>query len=323
VFERIAPRTKVRDDSVGGPGVPSALLMHDRRSGRSVAISIAATLAIVLAGCADRGNPSVPTTPASAQPQASSADEPSAASSPAESVQPSTVAASENPAKVVEGKAYRPTIVPADFTTKITNPFMPLVPGTALTYKGAGEKNVFNVTDRTREVLGVTTIVVRDKAYRGSELVEDTEDWFAQDALGNVWYFGEATAECQGNRIVSHHGAWEAGVDGAQPGIVMLANPQLGDYYRQEYLKGEAEDVAKVLRLDETISNTLGTYPDVLITQDFSRLEPQVVEHKKYAPGVGLVQEQLVKGGSEIVDLVEIDPSSGSGPSTAGDLCQG
>jgi hypothetical protein len=297
--------------------------MHDRRSGRSVAISIAATLAIVLAGCADRGNPSVPTIPASAQPQASSADEPSSALTPTESVEPSAVAAFENPAKVVEGKAYRPTIVPTEFTIEITNPLMPLLPGTAMTYKGGSEMNVFNVTDRTREVMGVTTIVVRDKAFRGGELIEDTEDWFAQDAVGNVWYFGEATAECQGNRIVSRHGAWEAGVDGAQPGIVMLANPDIGDYYRQEYLKGEAEDVAKVLRLDETISNTLGTYPDVLITEDFSRLEPQVVEHKKYAPGVGLVQEQIVKGGSEIVELVKIHPSSGSRPSTAGDLCQG
>jgi predicted small lipoprotein YifL len=297
--------------------------MHDRRPGRSVALSIVATLAIILAGCGNRGNPSVPPAPASAEPQASPTAQQSEGSPAAASVQPSAVVASENPAKVVQGQAYRPTIVPAEFTTEITNPFMPLVPGTALTYKGGSEKNVFNVTDRTREVMGVTTIVVRDKAYQGSELVEDTEDWFAQDAAGNVWYFGEATAECQGNRIVSHHGAWEAGVDGAQPGIVMLANPQLGDYYRQEYLKGEAEDVAKVVRLNETISHTLGTYPDVLITEDFTRLEPQVVEHKKYAPGVGLVEEQIVKGGSEIVELVKIDPSSGSGPSTAGDLCQG
>jgi hypothetical protein len=297
--------------------------MHDRRPVLSVAISIAATLAIVLAGCADRGNPSVPTTPASAQPQASSADEPSAASSPAESVQPSTVAASENPAKVVEGKAYSPTIVPAEFTTEITNPYMPLVPGTALTYKGRHEMNVFSVTDRTREVMGVTTIVVRDKAFEDGALVEDTEDWFAQDAAGNVWYFGEATAECDGNRIVSHHGAWEAGVDGAQPGIVMLANPDLGDHYRQEYLKGQAEDVAKVIRLDSTVTNSLGTYANVLITEDFTRLEPQLVEHKKYAPGVGLVEDQAVKGSSDLAKLVKIDPSAGAGPSTAGDLCQG
>jgi hypothetical protein len=296
--------------------------MHDRRSGRSVALTIAATLAIVLAGCADRGNPSAPVAPASTQPQASPVDQPSAGSPAAASPESSAAVASENPAEVIEGKAYRPSIDASEFTTEITNPYMPLVPGTALTYKGDGEMNVFNVTDRTREVMGVTTIVVRDRAYAGGELVEDTEDWFAQDTAGNVWYFGEATAECSGNRIVSHHGAWEAGVDGAQPGIVMLASPDIGDYYRQEYFKGEAEDVAKVIRLDSTITNALGTYPNVLITEDFTRLEPAIVEHKKYAPGVGLVEEQLVKGGSGVVKLVEIDPAAGAGPSTAGDLCR-
>jgi hypothetical protein len=297
--------------------------MHDRRSGRSVALSIAATLAIVLAGCADRGTPSVPIAPASAQPQASPVDLPSADSSAAASPEPSAVVASENPAEVIEGQAYHPRIVPTEFTTEITNPYMPLVPGTALTYKGDGEMNVFNVTDRTREVMGITTIVVRDRAFAGGQLVEDTEDWFAQDTAGNVWYFGEATAECDGTRIVSHHGAWEAGVDGAQPGIVMLANPEIGDYYRQEYLKGEAEDVAKVVRLDSTITNALGSYPNVLITEDFTRLEPAIVEHKKYAPGVGLVEEQLVKGGSGVVKLTNVHPTAGAGPSTAGDLCQG
>ena len=284
--------------------------MHDRRSGRSVALSIAATLAIALAGCADRGTPSVPVAPASAQPQANPVDQ-------------SAGAASENPAEVVEGEAYRPTIVPSEFTTEITNQYMPLVPGMAMTYKSANEMNVFSVTDRTREVMGVLTVVVRDKAYEDGELVEDTEDWFAQDAVGNVWYFGEATAECDGTRVVSHHGAWEAGVDGAQPGIVMLANPQLGDFYRQEYLKGEAEDVAKVIRLHSTITNALGTYPNVLITEDFTRLEPEVVEHKKYAPGVGLIEDQKVKGGSDIVKLAKIDPAAGSGPATVGDLCAG
>jgi hypothetical protein len=250
-------------------------------------------------------------------------DQPSAGSSAAASPEPSAVVASENPAEVIEGQTYRPTIVPSEFTTEITNPYMPLVPGTALTYKGAGEMNVFNVTDRTREVMGVTTMVVRDRAFAGGELVEDTEDWFAQDSVGNVWYFGEATAECDGHRIVSHHGAWEAGVDGAQPGIVMLANPEIGAYYRQEFLRGEAEDVARVVRLDSTITSALGTYPNVLITEDFTRLEPAIVEHKKYAPGVGLVEEQIVKGGSGVIKLTEIHPTAGAGPSTAGDLCQG
>ncbi len=297
--------------------------MHDRPSGRFVALSIMATLAIALTGCANRGNPSVPVAPVTSE-QPNPADQPSAGASPAASpVESSPAPASDNPAKVVEGKAYHPTIVPADFTTEITNLYMPLEPGTALTYKGAGEMNVFNVTDRTREVMGVTTVVVRDRAFENGQLVEDTEDWFAQDLAGNVWYFGEATAECDGNRIVSRNGAWEAGVDGAQPGIVMLANPDVGDYYRQEYLRGEAEDVARVVKLNATIENPLGTYPNVVITEDFTKLEPAIVEHKKYAPGVGLVEEQIVKGGSGIVELTKVHPSAGAGPSTAGDLCQG
>jgi hypothetical protein len=164
---------------------------------------------------------------------------------------------------------------------------------------------------------------VRDKVYEDGQLAEDTEDWFAQDSAGNVWYFGEATAECDGTRVVNHDGAWEAGVDGAEPGIVMLANPEIGDYYRQEYLHGEAEDVARVVRLNATITNPLGTYRNVVITEDFTKLEPDIIEHKKYAPGVGVVEEQTVKGGSGIIELTKVDPSAGAGPSTAGELCQG
>jgi hypothetical protein len=298
--------------------------MHGRRSGRFVALSIVATLAIALAGCADRGNSSVPPAPAtSAQPQANPADHPPVASSAgALSAGASAAAASANPAKVVEGKAYRPTIIPNDFTTEITNAYMPLAPGTAMTYKAAGEHDVFTVTDRTREVMGVMTVIVRDQAFEDGALIEDTEDWFAQDIAGNVWYFGEATAECDGRKVTSRHGSWEAGVDGAQPGIVMLAQPEMGDYYRQEYLLGEAEDVARVVRLNATIKHALGSYSNVVITEDFTRLDRSLVEHKKYAPGIGLVEEQLIKGGSGIVKLAEVDTSAGAGP-TAGGLCQG
>jgi hypothetical protein len=301
------------------------VIMHGR-TGRIVGMTITAALAIALTGCADKGGPSAPVGPATSnqpQPNPDHSAAPSVAGPESASPAASPAAASANPAKVVDGKRYRPTIIPAEFTTQITNAFLPLVPGTAMTYQGAGEKDVFNVTDRTREVMGVTTIVVRDQAFEGSALIEDTEDWFAQDAAGNVWYFGESTAECDGHQVVSRHGSWEAGVDGAQPGIVMLANPEIGDYYRQEYLRGEAEDVARILRLGATVTHKTTTYPNVVITEDFTKLEPAVVEHKKYAPGVGLVEEQLVKGGSGIVRLIDVDPTAGSGRSTAGALCRG
>jgi hypothetical protein len=302
------------------------VIMHGHRTGRIVRMTITAALAIALTGCADQGGPSAPVGPATSNqppPNPDHSAAPSVAGPESASPAASPAAASANPAKVVDGKRYRPTIIPAEFTTQITNAYLPLIPGTAMTYQGAGEKDVFNVTDRTREVMGVTTIVVRDQAYEGSALIEDTEDWFAQDAAGNVWYFGESTAECDGHQVVSRHGSWEAGVDGAQPGIVMLANPEIGAYYRQEYLRGEAEDVARVLRLGATVTHKTTTYPNVVITEDFTKLEPAVVEHKKYAPGVGLVEEQLVKGGSGIVRLIDVDPTAGSGPSTAGALCRG
>jgi hypothetical protein len=301
------------------------VIMHGHRTGRIVGMTITAALAVALTGCADRGVTSTPAAPATSQPQPNPdhSAAPTVAPSPTVTSSASPAAASANPAKVVDGKRYRPTIIPAEFTTQITNAYLPLVPGMAMTYQGAGEKDVFNVTDRTREVMGVTTVVVRDQAFEGRALIEDTEDWFAQDAAGNVWYFGESTAECEGHRVVSRHGSWEAGVDGAQPGIVMLANPEIGDYYRQEYLRGEAEDVARVLRLGATVTHKTATYPNVVITEDFSKLEPAVIEHKKYAPGVGLVEEQLVKGGSGVVRLIDVDPTAGSGPSTAGALCRG
>jgi hypothetical protein len=226
-----------------------------------------------------------------------------------------------NPAKVQRGVGYRPSIDPASFTTTIDNPYLPLVPGTAMTYDGGGEHSVFNVTDRTKRIMGVTVIVVRDQGFDHGALIEDTEDYFAQDAAGNVWYFGEATGECDGHRVASRAGSWIAGVDGAQPGIAMLAQPRVGDYYRQEYLKGEAEDVAKVLKLNAKVTALRSTFRDVVITEDTSRLEPTVIEHKKYAPGVGLVAEQATDANGVLL-LVKVDPGAGTGPSTKGPLCR-
>ncbi len=154
-----------------------------------------------------------------------------------------------NPAAVVEGRAYEPGIVPTAFVREIDNPYLPLTPGLTLIYEGVSdgerERVEVTVTSETKQVMGVTATVVRDRAFAGGELVEDTFDWFAQDRQGNVWYFGEETAEYKGGEVVTRAGSWEAGVDGARPGIVMLAEPQVGDTYRQEYYEGEAEDMAR------------------------------------------------------------------------------
>jgi hypothetical protein len=228
----------------------------------------------------------------------------------------------DNPAGVVAGVDYRPGIDPVDFTTAVTNPYMPLDPGTTRTYEGGGERVVVTVTGSTRTVMGVETVVVRDREFRGATLVEDTEDWFAQDEDGNVWYFGEDTAECSNGSISGRPGAWEAGVDGAQPGIVMLANPRVGDHYRQEFYAGRAEDVARVRELDATLELGGQVYRDVLVTEDFTALEPGQLEHKSYAPEVGLIEERHVGDGAP-VRLTELTIAPEPEVSAAGSLCQG
>jgi hypothetical protein len=167
------------------------------------------------------------------------------------------------------------------------------------------ERTVVEVTGHTRVVMGVTCVVVRDTVTLDGEVIEDTFDWFAQDADGAVWYFGEETYEYEDGEIVSTEGAWEAGVDGAQPGIVMPARPQVGDSYRQEYYQGEAEDTAEVLSLTESATVPVGTYEDVLMTEDINPLELEVVEHKYYARGVGPILTVQVQGGSDREELVE------------------
>ena len=215
-----------------------------------------------------------------------------------------------NPAAVVEGEPYRPRIDPADFVAVIDNPYLPLRPGTTLTYEGIsdGEREVTEVTTtgETKEVLGVTTTVVRDRVFVDGELAEDTFDWFAQDRHGNVWYFGEDSREIENGKVVSTEGSWEAGVAGAEPGIVMLGDPRVGDTYRQEFYEGEAEDMARVLRLDESVTVPYDSLEGVLVTEDRNPLEPKLLEHKFYARGVGVVLERLVEGGEEILRLVEV-----------------
>jgi len=210
----------------------------------------------------------------------------------------------------VGDEPYEPTINPADFVAQIDNQYLLFTPGTTFIYEGetedGKERIEVEVTHETKEILGVTCIVVRDRVWVDGELAEDTFDWYAQDKDGNVWYFGEDSKEYKGGKVVSTGGSWEAGVDGAKPGIIMKANPQIGDAYRQEYYKGEAEDLAEVLSLSESVSVSYGSFENCIKTKEWTPLEPDVVEHKYYATGVGVVLEVMVKGGSERTELVEI-----------------
>lgn len=205
---------------------------------------------------------------------------------------------------------YEVTIDPADFVTVIDNPYLPLSPGTIFIYQGTKgdqtETNKVYVSHETKVILGVTCLVVKDTVWVDSELEEATLDWYAQDNGGNVWYFGEDSKEYENDVVISTAGSWEAGVDGAQPGLVMLALPDVGHSYRQEYLKGIAEDRAQVQSLNESVSVTYGPFNNCLETKEWTDLEPGVVEYKFYGSGVGMLKTVMVVGGNDRSELVSV-----------------
>ena len=166
------------------------------------------------------------------------------------------------------------------------------------------------VTGELKTVLGIDATVVRDSVYVDGALVEDTYDWFAQDGEGNVWYLGEDSTEYEDGAVVSTEGSWEAGVDGALPGIVMPADPEVGDAFRQEFLPGVAEDLGEVIDTGGSATVPAGSFDDVVTTEDWTPLEPEVVEHKQYAAGVGKIAERKVAGGDGAVVLVEFTAPS-------------
>jgi hypothetical protein len=212
-----------------------------------------------------------------------------------------------------DGGRYAPELDPAEFVDVIDNPYLPLAPGTRWVYEGEddgeSERVEVEVLEETRVIEGITATIVRDTVYVDGELAEDTYDWYAQDEDGNVWYLGEDTHEYEDGVAVNAEGAWEYGTDGALPGIVMLAQPEVGDAYRQEYYEGEAEDMGEVVEVGATKELGIGTYEDVLVTKDWNPLEPEVIEEKSYAPGVGLIHEAKVAGGEGEIPLVEFTPA--------------
>jgi hypothetical protein len=212
-----------------------------------------------------------------------------------------------------DGGNYSVRLDPADFVATIDNPWLPFIRGSRWAYQaGGGERNEVVVTDQTRTVMGIRATVVRDTETRNGALVEDTFDWYAQDRSGNVWYLGEATRAVR-NGELSPAGSWEAGVDGALPGIIMKADPRVGDAYRQEFYRGQAEDMGKVVRTGASESVPFRSLEGLLVTQDWTPLEPEVVEEKFYARGIGLVLETTVRGGSDRNELVSYQPGQKPG----------
>ena len=205
---------------------------------------------------------------------------------------------------------YDWTIEPANFVEGVDNPYFPLTPGTVWISRGqsGGEPEVVTVrvTRDTKEIMGVACVVVRDTLRVAGEVVEDTFDWYAQDVDGNVWYMGEDTKEYENGEVVSTEGSWEGGVDGALPGVIMPAEPKVGLAYTQEHYAGQAEDKGRIVRLGAHVAVPFGSFDDVVVTEDWTPLEPMILERKYYAPGVGFVFEELIEGGDEVLRLVDV-----------------
>ena len=227
---------------------------------------------------------------------------PSAAPAPGPGASPAPSGTA--PMKITD--PYSPKIDPAAFSTTIDNAFLPMVPGTRTIYEARTpdglQQTTTEVTRDTKTIMGVKTVVVHDTVSVDGNTTEDTLDWYAQDRDGNVWYFGEATKEFDDGTAVTT-GSFEAGVNGALPGIIMLAHPRVGDQYRQEFAKGVAEDTGEVLSLTGSESSPLtGPLGDLLVTRDANPLDATApAENKYYARGVGLILTTEAGGRDEAI----------------------
>lgn len=210
-----------------------------------------------------------------------------------------TIAGASPPRRASGSSGYEPVLDPANFVSVIDNPYYPLPVGRVLIYKGTrdGQEQIdrVRVTDRTRVLEGITTTAVRDVAKTpDGTLLEATTDWFAQDKQGTVWYLGEATKAYNSDGTVDTSGSWLAGVHDGEPGIIMEAHPRVPDAYRQEYLKGEAEDTAWIVHVGGSLTIPYGTVHNVITSLEATVVEPGIYDQKLYAPGLGIVKEHAL-----------------------------
>jgi hypothetical protein len=208
--------------------------------------------------------------------------------------------------------AYKPVILPSNFTnsTNLCNVYFPYSPGKLYISEGQTADGVERIEvgrlNTTKVVNGITCAVIRDKVFKAGLLAEDTEDWYAQDNDGNVWYMGEYVTDFNPDGSVKDHaGSWEAGVNGAKPGIQMLAHPKPGNAYRQEYSFNIAEDEAQIAEVGLTVTTPLGTFKNCIKIREFSAIIPNLNEYKIYAPGLGFIKEINVTDNEEVF-LIEV-----------------
>jgi hypothetical protein len=205
----------------------------------------------------------------------------------------STVAACSHKPAPTPTPAPAPSVTPSEYTTTVDNPFFPLRTGMTWQYRSRTadglETTIVTVTGATHTIMGVACVEVRDTVRLDGTVIEDTLDWYAQSRDGSVWYFGEDTKEYENGKVSSTKGSWMAGVNGAEPGVLMPGQPQVGAKYRQEYLKGEAEDMAEVLSITAAATVPTGSYTGMVQTKETTPLEPAALENKYYARGIGPV----------------------------------
>lgn len=202
-------------------------------------------------------------------------------------------------------------IYPADFVATIDNPYFTLKPGATFTYQKKSDQEIERkevvVTNEKKTILGVAMTVVHDRVWIDDELHEDVKDWYAQDKNGDVWYFGEAVDYYEDGKLRDHEGSWEAGVDGAEAGIIMKAHPVVGDSFRQEYYPGVSEDMVDIVALNKTITVPAGSYTGCLQVRDWSRIDATANEYKYYCPPAGfVVLETLVEDEEDKTELVQV-----------------
>lgn len=254
--------------------------------------------ALVLSACGSTTHE--PSTPAPPTPPTTA---------PTESSSPSAALSSASPSASSAAVVPGASIDPADFVAAIDNPWFPLLPGSTWTYRGTkdGEpgEDTMTVTTSTKDIAGITAVVVHDELVQGGKVRERTDDYYTQDTAGNVWYLGEDTAELDdAGKVSSTEGSWLTGVDGAAPGIIMPADPQVGVGGPQEIYPGHAEDHYVVLLTDANVKVPAGSYTTAVVTAEWTPLEPDVLSEKVYVKGVGEVREADVKGGDEKFELV-------------------
>ena len=206
--------------------------------------------------------------------------------------------------------AIASVVAPGGFSAEITNPYLPLRPGSTWRFRGSDEgertTEIVTVTRQVKVIQGAPCVVLRDRAFSEGKLSEETTDWYSQASDGTVWYFGEATRTVDSKgRTVSREGSWQAGVNGARPGIFMPAKPRVGAIHRQEIYRGHAEDKFRIDSLNGSVTVPYKRFRgNLLVTHEWTRLEPGVRDRKYYARGIGVVREESIRGGNETNSLV-------------------